>query len=127
MKHFVKAFAVLLFAAAACACSMLNNNEDTFEESYLYGKWQSGTLFYTYSSNHTGTTWDEADDVYESEAMHFEWELVNSDLTHIYVTEVNSDGTKASIPKVYTVLTLTPSSLVYEDSYGKEFSFTKVN
>lgn len=127
MKHLLKAFAVLLFAAAACACSLTNNDDAKFEESFLYGKWQSGTLYYTYASDHTGTTWDEADDVSESEATRFEWELVNSDLTHIYVTEVNTYGTKASIPKVYTVITLTPAKLVYEDSYGKEFVFSKVN
>lgn len=48
-------------------------------------------------------------------------------MTHIYVTELSADGTKASVPKVYTVTTLTANTLVYEDDYGVTYTFSKVN
>lgn len=118
-----------LSLALLCVSSCLTGgkkDEPKFDETFLYGQWQSGSLFYSYASNHTGKTWDEADDVTEDEAMSFEWSLVNAEFTHIYVTEISASGTKASVPKVYTVTTLTQDTLVYEDDFGKVFSFSKV-
>ena len=109
------------------SCSKLMGGDASFEESFLYGKWQSGTLFYKYASDHSGKTWDTSDDVTEEEAMNLTWELVNAELTHIYVTELSADGTKAAVPKVYTVTTLTANTLIYEDDYGVTYSFSKVN
>lgn len=95
--------------------------EDTFfDESLLIGKWASGTVFYKYSSNYTGKTWDTADDVTEAEAQSFTWTLVKSELTHIHILE-----TGGSVPKVYTVTTLTSTSLKYKDDFGTTYSFTK--
>lgn len=123
----------LLIVAAAVAALFLTmscnpNEEVSFRESDLYGKWQAATLFYTYSSDHTGKTWDTADDVNEDEAMSFTWELKQAELTHIYVTQTdrNSVEPMAAVPKVYTVTTLTADKLVYEDEYGKTYSFSKV-
>ena len=76
---FAAAILVALFFAASCNPL----EENLFNESDLYGKWQSGTLFYTYASDHTGNTWDTADDVTEEEGMKFTWELVQSELTNI--------------------------------------------
>ena len=125
-----------IFALLACAllavlfvssCTKLSGDDASFKESFLYGKWQSGTLFYKYASDYTGRTWDTSDDVTEEEGTRFTWELVNAELTHIYVTELGADGTKASIPKVYTVTTLTETTLIYEDDYGVTYTFSKVN
>ncbi len=116
--------AVLASMAFVNSCSMFTADEPSFDENFLYGKWQSGSLFYKYASDHTGATWDTADDVTEEEAMNFTWTLVNSEFTHIYVTEINA--TKAAVPKVYTVTTLTADRLVYEDDYGVEWAFSKV-
>lgn len=91
-----------------------------FDESLLIGKWASGTVFYKYSSNYTGKTWDTADDVTEAEAQSFTWTLVKSELTHIHILE-----TGGSVPKVYTVTTLTSTSLKYKDDFGTTYSFTK--
>lgn len=127
MKRFLfilSASVMVLMSAISC-----NPVDDlSFEESDLYGKWQSGTLFYTYASDHTGTTWDTADDVNEDEAMNFTWELKQSELTHIYVTQTDRSSIEpmAAVPKVYTVITLTADKLVYEDDYGKTYSFSKV-
>ena len=43
--------------------------EKSFNESFLIGKWRSGTEYYKYLSDLTGATWDEADDVHEDEAQ----------------------------------------------------------
>ncbi len=123
-KIFFLFLSALVFMTSVNSCSFLLDNEAGFEESFLYGKWQSGSLYYKYASDHTGATWDTADDVTEDEAMHFTWTLVNAEFTHIYVTEINA--TKASIPKVYTVTTLTSNKLIYEDDYGTEWVFSKV-
>lgn len=109
-----------------CITSCIKDEEQSFDEGLLYGKWQSGTLHYRYDTDHTGVTWDLADDVMENEGKKFSWSLINEEFTHIYVTEINAYGTKASIPKVYTVIVLTATRLEYEDDFGKTFSFTKV-
>lgn len=117
---------VILLASLIAVSSCIATYDDlSFDETLLYGKWQSHTLFYNYKSDHTGTTWDTADDITEAEAKKFTWTLIKDELTHIYVTEITA-FTKASIPKVYTVITLTADKLVYEDDYGKIFSFAKV-
>lgn len=96
-------------------------DEPTFDETFLYGKWQSGTLFYSYSNDGKGTTWDTADDVTEAEAQKFTWTLDKATLTHIHVLEVGG-----TVPKTYTVTELTDSTLKYHDDFSKQFSFVKV-
>ena len=96
-------------------------DETSFQESFLIGKWRSGTVYYKYLSNYTGGTWDTSDDVTEAEAQAFTWTLVKSELTHIHILEVGG-----SVPKVYTVTELTTTSLKYEDNFGKTYSFTKI-
>jgi hypothetical protein len=102
------------------SCELLEEGE--FDETLLVGTWRSGTLHYKYFSNGTGGTWDTKDNVLESEAQAFTWTLERSELIHIHVLEIGG-----SVPKIYTVTVLTATSLEYEDSFGKKFSFTKVN
>ena len=118
-----KTFLYVLAVIAAALC-LTSCQQPSFDETALIGKWQEvGTqLFYTYNSDHTGKTWDEADDVTEAEAQPFEWSLVQSTLTQIHIMTVGGN-----VPKTYTVTQLTSSKLVYEDDFGKEFSFNKVN
>ncbi|MGN0186970.1 MAG: hypothetical protein ACI392_04400 [Paludibacteraceae bacterium] len=113
----------ICLVAVVCFFSSCAPEEQNFEESLLIGKWQSGTLFETYAANHTGTTWDTADDVTEAEAQSFTWQLDKSTLTQIHIMEMTGEGT---IPKVYTVLTLNATTLTYEDDYGKKVTFSKV-
>ena len=124
-KKLLYLFGLALFSFLIVSCEKggLFDSEDTFDESLLHGKWKSGTLYYKYQPNYTGTTWDEGDDVYENEAQRFEWSLVKSELTQIHLME--SSGAK--IPKIYTITILTSTSLRYKDDFGKSFSFTKVN
>jgi hypothetical protein len=113
---YLTALMVLAFLASSC-----EPEEQSFDESLLIGKWQSGTLFYKYLADGTGGTWDTIDDVTEAEAQPFTWTLVKSELTHIHILE-----TGPSVPKIYTVTELTATSLKYHDEFGANFSFTKI-
>lgn len=116
-----------LFCLAVCivlallADSCENLEKPTFDESLLIGKWRSGTLYYKYLADGTGGTWDTADDVTEEEAQAYTWTLVNDELTQNHILEIGG-----TVPKVYTVTELTETSLKYHDSFGVNWSFTKV-
>jgi hypothetical protein len=108
--------AVIILLSASCA------EEDGLpDESLLIGIWRTGTLYYEYNANHSGSTWDTGEDVTKDEAQGFTWTLNGSTLTqlHIIVQE-----TRATVPKVYTVTELTGTSLIYRDDFGKSYSFT---
>jgi hypothetical protein len=96
--------------------------EPYYDDALLIGKWKSGTLFYKYLNNGTGTTWDTGDDVTEAEGQEFTWALEKSELTHIHIIEMGG-----TVPKVYTVTELTSSTLKYKDDFGKTYSFIKVS
>ena len=118
MKRVLYFLGFFLVAVAIQSCE-----KEDFDETLLYGKWESGTLYYVYSSNYTGYTWDESDDETEEEAKvdhRFRWELIKSELQqfHIYIG--------GEIPKFYTVTELTASTLKYKDDFNKSYSFTKV-
>jgi len=121
MKKIVS-FLVLCVVATTLLVSCDPLVEESFDETLLYGKWQSNALFYKYISDGTGTTWDTSDDVTEAEAQKFTWTLVASEFTHIHVMEIGS----TVVTKIYTVTELTDSTLIYEDDFGKIFSFEKV-
>ena len=121
MKKIVYLLALVLFTSIATT-SCIDVSTETFDETLLYGKWQSGTLYYKYLSDGSGTTWDTADDVTEEEAQSFTWTLEASTLTHIYILEIGG-----TVPKVYTVTKLTSTTLTYEDDFGTSYTFTKVS
>lgn len=120
MKKIIR-IVLLLVATTTLMVSCIEDFPVYFDETLLIGKWQSGTVFYKYVSDGSGTTWDTSDDVTEAEAQGFTWTLVNSELTHIYVLEIGG-----SVPKVYTVTELTETTLIYKDDFGTIYSFMKV-
>jgi hypothetical protein len=118
MKRIIYFFGlVIVLPALFHSCG----KDEEFDETLLYGKWKSGTLFYKYSSDHKGATWDTSDHVTEDEAQPFTWTLVKSDLEQIHIMEMGGN-----VPKYYTVTELTATTLKYKDDY-KSYSFTKVN
>lgn len=120
MKKIVSFLGLCIVAAVLfVACDPIV--EQSFDETLLYGKWQSGNLFYKYLSDGSGSTWNTADDVTEAEAQKFTWTLVQSELTQNHILEMGG-----TVPKIYTVTELTDSTLVYKDDFGKNFSFKKV-
>ncbi len=121
MKRF-KIYGIIAFLTAVVmsSCSGLLGEKE-FDRALLVGKWQQGDLFYVYEANGNGHTWDEGDDIMESEAQIFTWELDMDVLTQIHIMEIGGN-----IPKVYTVTELSASRLSYEDDFGKSYTFTKV-
>jgi hypothetical protein len=113
---YLASFIVICFLAVSC-----EPETTTFDSALLTGKWKSGTLYYKYSADGNGGTWDTADNVTEAEAQKFTWTLVGAELTQIHILEIGG-----SVPKVYTVTELTSTSLKYEDDFAVKWSFTKV-
>lgn len=111
---------LLLVVCMLNGCTKNNDNLD--EASLLIGKWQSGTLYETYSTDHIYTRWDTDDDVTEAEAQKYQWTLKKSTVTQIQLIEIPNYYN----PKVYAVLVLDATTLVYEDDYGNKKTFTKV-
>lgn len=118
----------MLSTLVLSSCSEDEETESSYNQALLIGKWvtsgvnNANTLYYRYDSDGNGATWDTDDDVLESEAQAFTWTLSGSTLTQIHILEINGSG----VPKVYTVTSLTSTSLVYKDDYGTSTSFTKV-
>lgn len=115
LSYLISAF---LIAALFVSCA---EDDISFDEELLIGKWRSGTLFYRYDSDGTGATWDTADDVNEDEAQEFTWTLIKSELRQLHLLEMGG-----TVPKVYEVTELTATRLRYKDDFGNHFSFTKV-
>ncbi|MCK5816149.1 MAG: hypothetical protein KAH07_09415, partial [Flavobacteriaceae bacterium] len=88
--------------------------------SLIIGKWKSGTLFERYDLGSAGATWDTADDVTEEEAQPFTWTIEIDQLEQIHIIE---NGGK--VPKVYTLVNLTATTLKYTDAYGESKTFSK--
>lgn len=134
-------FLLPLMAIALCLTGCFDfggGAEETFKESDLYGLWQEdGTEHYvrflTATQDpmegvyHFGKEWNEDERVYEDRLVYhgngwFKWQLVQSDLTEIHLM----DNGGADIPKVYVVTQLNSTTLVYQDTYKKSHSFSKV-
>lgn len=120
MKRIV--FFLVACVSAAVLMTSCEKEDEFFDETLLYGKWVSGTVYYKYLSDGNGSTWDTSDDVTEAEAQPFTWTLVQSDLTHIHIMQL-----EGSVPKTYKVTELTSTTLKYRDEKGGvSYSFTKV-
>lgn len=96
----------------------------SFDKELLIGKWQKGTEYWRYDDDQTGYTWDEADDVDESEAQMFSWTLQGSTLTQKHYMEISG----SVVPKTYKMVMLNSTSLVYEDEkIHVKYTFTRVD
>ena len=110
-------FLTLSLALSSC---MLETPID-FDRELMVGTWEQDGLFEVYNDNGTGKTWNENEDVSESEAQPFTWTLKSASLMQIQIME---QGGK--IPKIYTVTELTETTLKYEDDFGKEYHFVRL-
>ena len=125
MKNF-KLLLISILAVSAIIFSMSScspNPDVEFDRDLLIGKWQeTNTLnFEVYGKDGSGYTWDEADDVTEAEAQPFTWGLNGNVLTQVHTMEMGGN-----VPKVYTVIKLTATELIYEDNYGTTHTFGKI-
>ncbi len=133
-RHVIPIMVAMAFLLASCGIS--TDNEKEIDPQQIYGKWQEGTLYERYyadsieyvlqSGTHikvVGTTWDEADDITEQEALPFNWTISQNNT--LLQSHILFNG--AVTPKTYTITELTADVFVYHDNYGVEHSFTKVN
>lgn len=96
--------------------------EANYDVDLLIGKWQSESVFYRFDVDSTGVTWDESDDITETEASPMKWELNRSKF--IYYHEMQNG---VLVPKAYKIVQLDLNNLVFQDDYGNEFAFIKVD
>ena len=134
MKKMLYLLLGLAFALGFSACGGVIPDDNKFDEAMLVGTWQEGTVYERYYASSidftlpdgdtvqvNGTTWDVADDISEDEAQAFNWTLTGATLIHEHIS------TFVTVPKVYTVTSLTTSELVYKDDYGTTHYYSKVN
>ncbi len=112
-------FSLVLVMIFSTSCEMVEE-EASFDQTLIIGKWKSGTLFERYDLDSTGATWDTADDVTEAEAQKFTWTIEIDQLEQIHIIENGG-----LVPKVYTLTNLTETTLAYVDDYGVSKTFTK--
>jgi hypothetical protein len=123
MKRLALIILSLAFAALfTSSCSSDDETQPSFDEALIIGKWKSGNVFERYDYDNTGATWDEGEDVAESEAQEFTWTIDKDLLIHIHKMESGY----AVTPKRYTITNLTATSLEYKDeAVGEITSFIK--
>jgi len=92
-----------------------------FDTDLLIGLWKEDELYYRYSDDGSAVTWDLADDVMEDEGTQLDWTLEHNIFTHFYKMEIGG-----IIPKVYNMKVLELDVMEYDDDYGVNHKFTKV-
>ena len=126
MFRYKSLFSVFLFSVILLLFNSCNKEEQqtTFDQKLLTGKWQLKKVFYRYNSNGTGSTWDVSDtDITEADAQKFDWTLDGSKLIENHYLET----TGQTFPKTYTITELSDSKLSKKDNYENVETFTKVN
>lgn len=96
--------------------------DQVYDTDMIIGLWQSGSVFYRYNDDFTGSTWDSADDVTEAEASKFTWEVNKKRIIHYHQMEIGG----GIIPKAYNINKLDLMNFVYKDDYKVESAFVKV-
>ena len=92
-----------------------------FDADYLIGEWVENSLHYYYNEDGTAVTWDRADDVEKDEGTILDWTLEHNIFTHYYYMEIGG-----AIPKVYNMKVLELDMMEYEDDYGVNHKFKKI-
>ena len=94
-------------------------------ESQVVGLWvKSGTEeYWRYNSDNTGVTWDEGEDISESESnMRFTWSIENED--ELRMVSSGEMGNQF-VPKSYTVIEVSPTTMKWEDMFGLTYTLNK--
>lgn len=96
-------------------------NDTEFDEDLLIGVWKEGEIYYRYNEDGTAVTWDLSDDVMEDEGTELEWTLDNALFTHFYKMQIGG-----MVPKTFNMKVLELDYMEYDDDYGVDHKFTKV-
>ena len=92
-----------------------------FDENLLIGLWKEDEVYYRYNDDGTAVTWDLADDVMEDEGTELDWTLENNIFTHYYKMEIGG-----TVPKTFNMKVLEYDFMEYDDDFGVDHKFTKV-
>ena len=117
----------LLLTAMAVMVGCTEKAEVVVDRNALVGKWQATdntSEFWRYNADGTGKTWDESDDVHETDTvgvLHFNWTTVQSHIELDYYGEMGQHAYEN-----YTVTRQTSDSLVWKDLYGDYRTFVKI-
>lgn len=102
-----------------------DDEEVAVDESQLVGLWvKSGSQeYWRYRTDHTGITWDKAENISEEESnLAYRWSVSGAVLTHTFT---GAEGNQA-VPKVYTITGISSQSMQWEDDYGMSYRLSKV-
>lgn len=112
----------LAVVAVSALCFVSCSSEKEFNEQFLIGYWKMGTDNMRFDAAHTGEWWDTSEDVEEGEGNKFQWTLDGeSFLIDICFQEVGG----CDVPKPFTMVELTETTLRYTDFTGKTRTYTK--
>ena len=93
-------------------------------ESQLVGLWQrtGSQEYWRYASDHTGVTWDEAEDITEEESnLTFRWTLNGDELGHVF----NGQMGNQAVSRYYTITQISSTTMKWEDDYGTTTTLNK--
>jgi hypothetical protein len=93
-----------------------------FDTDLLIGVWKEDELYYRYNEDGTAVTWDLADDVMEDEGTALTWTLEHNLFTHNYIMEIGG-----IIPKLFNMKVLELDVMEYDDDFGVNHRFSKVD
>lgn len=108
---------ILLSVITLSSCK----KEEPIDETLIPGRWNTGTLYYVFSADGLGYTWDTADDVTEDEAQQLTWSVSSRQLNVSYIGEMGE-----IIPKTYTIKSLTSSTFMFSDDYGNTTTLNRI-
>ncbi|MBO4574452.1 MAG: hypothetical protein J5708_03940 [Bacteroidales bacterium] len=93
-----------------------------FDTDLLIGVWKEDELYYRYNDDGSAVTWDLSDDVMEDEGTQLTWTLEHNLFTHYYKMEIGP-----IVPKQYNMKVLELDVMEYDDDYGVNHKFSKVD
>lgn len=117
---------MMLFVLSAGCFTMsgcLKDILDIFADD-ITGRWvvKDSQEYWRFRSDGTGVTWDESEDISESESnLKFEWTLDRDELTCVF----RGENENQAVPKVYYIRKLTSESMEWEDIYGRTVKLVK--
>lgn len=96
-------------------------------EGQVVGVWMKKNTreYWRFDSDNTGVTWDESEDISESESnLRFTWEIANED--ELRMVSSGEMGNQF-VPKNYTVTEVSSTTMKWEDLFGLTYTLNKVS
>lgn len=116
--------ALTLGCLAGCKKRVVHIN---VSEGQVVGVWVKNNTreYWRYDSDNTGVTWDESEDISESESnLRFTWEIANDD--ELRMVSSGEMGNQF-VPKNYTVTEISSTTMKWEDAFGLTYTLNKVS